>query len=693
MSDEDDVYFIEELQDDSVLLANLSGGSSTAMKTTDVDLRHLHRIDIKFGVELVLLGAGLLLLSHILSFQLPFYLRNYYWISLGLSALGVSVFILGASVIESGRLPRWLSGIASKLCGWLGVSVAQLFLLFMSIPFVIVATIASGFEEKMIDRPIALISWGIAIVLVVSGGRGKEYARFHPNWRDAIPVIVIFLIAILVRVTSTAQIPDVLSGDEASSGLYSARFAHGEVDNIFTVGWFSFPTFYFFIQSIFISMLGQTTAALRIPSALVGALTVLALFYVGRAMYGYKIGLLAAAILACLHYHINFSRIGLNNIWDGLFYIIVLGAFWHGWKYTNRSSFVLAGLGLGFSQYFYTSSRMLFAIIPLFLLIAGIIDFKHFKRIFPYLILMGLVTLIVVLPLAWLYVMRPTEFMAPMQRVSIFGAWMKNEASSTGLPAWVIVLRQIGLGFLAFTNLPLQVWYTPGTPILRVLPGVAFLLGIAFLLLNVRESQTQMLFCWLFAFMVTGGLSESTPAAQRYIAAAPLCALIVGYSLDSFFSLLTRVWERWRKWFNLLLVVVSLAICADDLWFYFKEYIPHSDFGGDNTFVAQRLADYLQTRSNDWQVYFFGVPRMGYASIASLPYLAPHIKGHDMLYPWGDPQNPVPTGDHLIFVFLPGLENDLAGVESDYPGGHLIVQNGRTRKTLYYLYEVTLKSP
>src|SRR5688500_19762850 len=54
----------------------------------------------------------------------------------------------------------------------------------------------------------------------------------------------------------------------------SAEFANNEWNNIFITGWFAFPSFFPFIQSLSIRLFGQTTEALRIPSAFAGALTV-----------------------------------------------------------------------------------------------------------------------------------------------------------------------------------------------------------------------------------------------------------------------------------------------------------------------------------------------------------------------------------------------------------------------------------
>ena len=59
----------------------------------------------------------------------------------------------------------------------------------------------------------------------------------------------------------------------------------------------------------------------------------------------------------------QFSRLSINNIWDGLFYVVVLGCLWSGWREEKRIYYIIGGLALGFSQFFYASSRVLVAVV------------------------------------------------------------------------------------------------------------------------------------------------------------------------------------------------------------------------------------------------------------------------------------------------------------------------------------------
>lgn len=145
----------------------------------------------------------------------------------------------------------------------------------------------------------------------------------------------------------------------------------GVRNSLFDIGWHSFPSLCFFVHSLSIHVLGQTTLALRITSLFACTITVFALDFSDREALDRKVAVKSAGYLAAFHFHIHFSRIGLNNFWNGLF-IVSFSAFqWHAWDFGNetsvgrRFSLVIAGVVLGLAQFFYTSSRALCLMIPI----------------------------------------------------------------------------------------------------------------------------------------------------------------------------------------------------------------------------------------------------------------------------------------------------------------------------------------
>jgi len=616
-------------------------------------------------------------------------LHNSRWLAWILLLLGIGIFVSTVLAIEGGKPSLWERLLNRKWRYWLGIENWQIICLALSLLFSILATISAGTGGKMNQPFMAVSSWLAAILFAFFGGwQLTKRKRFFLEWSIATAVGFVVL-AFIIRSINTTSIPQVLTGDEASSGLSAVAFIKGEMDNIFRTGWFSFPSLFFYIQSIPIKLLGQTIPALRLLAAFAGALTVGAVYLLAKAMYGRMTAILSALFLTAFHFHNHFSRIGLNNIWDGFWFVLALGFIWMGWQKSDRVYYLFSGLALGLAQYFYVTGRVLIIIVFLCLLVVGLLDRTKIRRALPNIILMSIVTMVTALPLAVYFIKFPEEFMAPLRRVGIIGPWLANEVSATGNPAWRVVLNQLSLSFQGFTHIPLRVWYRPDSPLLRPVSAALFVLGCVLLLLKLREkdSRSILILIWVITIGLVGGMSESAPAAQRMVAVAPVIAIVIGFGMVEILNLLIRLWPERVRLFQILIVSLLLWVALDDLRFYFLDYTPGKEFGGANNVIAQNVADYLQNKSSDWEVAFFGSPFMGYYSFSTIPYLAPHIKGIDMNYPWGSQLNPTITGEKVIFVFLSNHEADLQAVQASFPGGDLIEEKDNDGATFFWMYE------
>jgi 4-amino-4-deoxy-L-arabinose transferase-like glycosyltransferase len=635
-------------------------------------------------VILIIFSITVLVASQFIQAKVP---PEFHLIPIILIPVSLGLFYLGIWTSDKGHLPSWVDHIVSACASWLKVTQTQFLLLFFSLFFSMLTSVAAGFFMLMYSPVAAVVCWGGAILLAAFGSMDLFVPREKVSKVAILTGLILLAAALSLRAFNTATIPIVLSGDEGASGLFSLNFLNGSMNNIFVSGWYSFPSFHNFLQSLSIAVFGQTTQALRLLSAFAGALTVVLVFFIGRSMFGYFPGLMAALFLTGMHFHNHFSRIGLNNIWDGFFVTLVLGCLWIGWQRDKRAAYIIAGLGLGFAQYFYTTSRVLFLIIGLWVIVAGLSDHNRFRRALPNLVLMVWIALIVLLPLAWFYLKNPNDFFAPMNRVSIFGNWMTNTVIITGHSPAVIILEQLWQGLEGYTVLPSRAWYTPGVPILRPIPGVIFLLGVPFLLLHVKDSRNQLLFAWLVLFAFTGAMSESTPAAQRYVAAAPAAALLICFTMKQLGDLLFKSFPTRQRLIQICLVGFIFILAVNDAGFYYLDYIKNSDFSGFNGMVAQTLANRMKKEPKGTDLVFCGYPNMGYDSIPSLPYLAPQMDYYNVKDAWGSPDTPVPTDDKVYFVFLPDHDSDRAAMELEYPGGTWTEQDQANGQPLYWLYE------
>lgn len=297
------------------------------------------------------------------------------------------------------------------------------------------------------------------------------------------------------------------------------------------------------------------------------------------------------------------------------------------------------------------------------------------------------VGLVVMLPLMLYFIRHTDQFAAPFTRVQAVGDWLELERANTADPTWKIMGRLALTNLRVFFDINLDMWYKPQTPLLRPFSSGLFLIGVVLLFRKWRDNRTHLLALWMLAVILPATLSVPPAAAQRWVAIGPAVALIVGFGLGEMVTLLSGVWQKQQRLLTVIAVILMAALSLDDMRFYYYEYTPNSLLGGQNTLVAQRLADYLQDQE-PLEVVFFGLPRMGYYSISTIPYLAPHITGVDYIQPWGSAENPEITGEHIHFVFLPEFTETLEAVKLDYPQGDLKEFKDNYGQTLFWLYDV-----
>jgi len=657
-----------------------------------------------FGQILLLAPAtrGLVTVQNLL---VPIGLLIILWVFLGRSEIRRQTVILTAcwlvAVALSGRtlglmIEKFDLAAASWRTQALAMYLAGSLLLLALAPLLSVAAwVAAGDGPLMKSAWLAAGTWllGILCVFAANWDRKSRLEFSAVSRPDLLIACLVFVAALLLRGLLIGQIPWLLTGDESSAGLSAVEFVRGVRNNLFGVGWYSFPSLYFFVQSLSIRVLGQTAQALRITSALAGALTVFALYYFARETLGRGVALIAASYLAASHFHIHFSRIGLNNVWDGLFIVGFSAFLWHAWDFGNESSvgrrfsFVMAGVVLGLAQYFYTSTRVLFPMLFAWLIVAALRERKAVFQRLPGLAAMLLAAAVTFLPLALYFNRHQEEFFAPFKRVAVLGPWLQDEISRTGLPAWRIMAEQFRISALAFTHVEIRMWYQPGTPMLLPAGAALFILGLVLLMSNLLDLRRLWLALWLLSAVTIGALSHGSPAAQRLTVAVPAVAIVLALPLAEAYRWLVHLWPARAAILRAAVGVALAVVVVWDLNFYFLRYSAERRFGDVNTETADVAASFLQDAESGHQVFFLGSPRMGYKSISALPYLLPQVEARDVLQPLSDAPLQALTMP-TTFIILPERQAELPLLQERYPGGVLTEHSGKDSRLLFVAYSL-----
>jgi len=516
---------------------------------------------------------------------------------------------------------------------------------------------------------------------------GREWtARLHAvnreAWSEVATIAGLTLLALLLRVSALGNVPFTLGGDEAWHGLLARQVLAGELRNPFVMGYMSMPTFFYWPLSWSLRLAPASMAALRLPAALVGTVTVPLLYLFARRLWGRQAAFLAALFLAAYDYHIHYSRLGANNVWDALFVLLALWALDRGLVASNGVSqarfFILSGLVMGLSAYFYTGARLLPPLIAIYLVFLWVQRRLHPERARAVKGLDGRLVLLLVLafliaagPMLHYALTHPDDWNARLNQVGIIqSGWLAREPGLTGKSTLRILAEQFLRAAGAFHVFPDRtVWYGARRPLLGPLAGVFALLGMVWALAHWRERRYFLLLLWFWSVIVAGGmLTESPPSSQRLVIAIPAVALLVAFGLEQTVRLARALLRFDRNWGNLILGLLGLVLAASSVRFYFVDYAPTSRYGSRNGETATMIGHYLHGLEGDQQVYFFGAPQI-YWKFGTMPFLAPNVSGQDVVEPLEGPPDFVEEKPGAVFVFLPQRAGERSWVEKAFPDG------------------------
>ena len=194
-------------------------------------------------------------------------------------------------------------------------------------------------------------------------------SRQKPFWSGSKPtgsssglVAAIVIAGFLVRVVALNDHPYPWSGDAASVGIEARRILVGENTNLFDVSWSGQPNVSFLPTMFSLIILGQSMFAVKMVSVITGTLSILFLYLLAREWFGRDIALVASAFLVAFPFHIQFSRIGVNNIFDSMMAPLVVWLIFHSVRTRSLPSYLMAGIATGFTIYTYVGTRLVLAI-------------------------------------------------------------------------------------------------------------------------------------------------------------------------------------------------------------------------------------------------------------------------------------------------------------------------------------------
>ena len=408
-----------------------------------------------------------------------------------------------------------------------------------------------------------LLTWGISVLVVtvilfISKTRPQKIRLKGWQW-----IIVVIPIAFVLRFYALEA--NLLHVDELGVSGFALNHVFsqpGRTINPFITGTSSMPSFFFYFPRLSYYLFGYSITALRLPSVLAGTLAVFMVYVMVKELKSRRAGLFAAVLMAGYHYHIHWSRMALNNVWDTVWVPMMLAGYAYGWRKKWSGGAVISGFALGMSQYFYPGARLgIFMLV--FLIIWLYRKDTDRKSLLVFSGKLSLVALTIAAPLLIYAILKSDIF---FQRMTVVFAWKEEyilQAVGT-IDYWKFFQYQLIKSLGAFTGLPdMTGFYRPDVPFLFGLSAVLFTIGFFWAII---KKQWFPVIWIVLTFIFAGMLIFGVPSSSHYVISIPAIVWLIALPLEWLST-------RNKKGLLVLSIVLLIIMLLTDFFFYFFVYL------------------------------------------------------------------------------------------------------------------------
>lgn len=318
----------------------------------------------------------------------------------------------------------------------------------------------------------------------------------------------IFLLGSFLRLFYLGQVPAGMHQDEAFSAWTAFSLLHDRIDSagnflpVYLAGWGDGQSaLYSWLMIPFLALnRGQWSPLVsRLPQALVGILTVAAVYFLVRKMFGVVPALWCEFLLAVCPWHVMMCRWGLEaNLAPGF---LLFGLYFFVLGLEKNSFLLLSAFAYGLSLYCYA---VIWPIVPIMLLLQTSYGIRHKKiTLNRYSVCSALLLFLMALPLMLFVIINTFELSAirlPFLTIPIMPGYRGGEVTLTLSGMWSNLKRMGHL--LLFQN--------TGSPYDILLPyGMFYDIGRLFIVIgflcltgNLWKKLRRREFCFEFLLFV-----------------------------------------------------------------------------------------------------------------------------------------------------------------------------------------------
>ncbi len=493
-------------------------------------------------------------------------------------------------------------------------------------------------------------------------------------------LILILLIASFFRLWQIDSIPSGLYPDEAMNANDALSSLENNQFKVFYTENNGREGLYLWLVAGSFKLFGPSIWSLRLVGAILGILTVLALYLLAKELFNEKIALISSFFLSVSFWHTNFSRIAFRGILVPLILCLSFYFLLRGFRKKSSLSFIWSGIFFGLGLYTYLAFRAAVLILGIVILWKIIEYWQKEKPItlswsnfwhkvylkdgWWKLDLFLLVIIIMAIPLGLYFYHQPQDFIGRAGGVSIFAGespiqeLIKSSFKALGM------FNVYGDGNWRhnYSGSPMLVWSV----------GIFFILGIVAIFKKPLFHRI-FLFSW-FAIMLLPAIftMEGMPHALRTIGVIPVAYLFAALGLIWLFEKIYSFGTKWHKFLAIALLIISFIQPAiTNLNKYFIDWGQSPEVASAFSADYVQIGEYLNSLPESINKYVLvnkeGEPFYGLSIAAQTPIFIERTEF-----------------DHNRAIYLPW--QDLSQIKTDQPAVIILMHNDQSLEKLQEIF-------
>jgi 4-amino-4-deoxy-L-arabinose transferase-like glycosyltransferase len=338
-------------------------------------------------------------------------------------------------------------------------------------------------------------------------------------------LVLILLAAAFMRLYRLDAVPPGMFSDIATNGLDIQDILSGHPRVFFPANNGREALFIYF-QALLVAGAGAHLLVFTFAAVAMGMLSVALTYRLLRSMFGLRVGLTGAGLMAVAMWPVALSHVGLRFSSLPPFVLAMVYLLWRTLRTGRWRYAAFCGVTIGLSLYTYTSSRL----VPVLVLALCLADWRLTRKRLPQLAMGALLAAVVFAPEGLYFLRHPDAFLGRAEQVSVFNPNPQVERSRDTL--LTSTLKTAGMFFVHGDED--RRGNIPGRAVFDPLLAVFFVAGLGLSLARWRSgSGYRWLLIWLAIMCVPSALSQSSPDQFRTFSAAPATFALASIGLDA----------------------------------------------------------------------------------------------------------------------------------------------------------------